>query len=107
KRELDSRQVRLNEMKDKDEGKGTSEVTLPFLLIVVDLLGEAPANTPLKDVASEDVVATLNRDGPTLGAAIIFLVDEPSKVPSDCQALVEVAAVGEQVVFRYIEAGPY
>ncbi|HKY84767.1 MAG TPA: FtsK/SpoIIIE domain-containing protein, partial [Anaerolineales bacterium] len=105
KRELDSRQIRLNETKDKDEGQGPAEITLPFLLIVVDLLGEAPENTPLKDVASEDVVATLNRDGPTLGAAIFFLVDEPSKVPSDCQAMVEVAAVGEQVVFRYIEVG--
>ncbi|MBM2844008.1 MAG: cell division FtsK/SpoIIIE, partial [Anaerolineales bacterium] len=105
KRELDQRQVRLNEMKDKEQGQGTADITLPFLLIIVDLLGEAPENTPLKDVASEDVVATLNRDGPTLGAAIIFLVDEPSKVPGDCQAMVEVAAVGEQVVFRYIEAG--
>ena len=105
KRELDQRQVRLNEMKDKEEGEGTADITLPFLLIIVDLLGEAPENTPLKDVASEDVVATLNRDGPTLGAAIVFLVDEPSKVPGDCQAMVEVAAVGEQVVFRYIEAG--
>ncbi len=105
KRELDQRQVRLNETKDKEEGKGATDVTLPFLLIIVDLLGESPENTALKDVASEDVVAILNRDGPTLGAAIIFLLDEPSKVPSDCQALVEVAAVGEQVVFRYIEAG--
>ncbi|MGH2625768.1 MAG: FtsK/SpoIIIE domain-containing protein, partial [Anaerolineales bacterium] len=105
RRELDQRQVRLNEMKDKEEGQGAADITLPFLLIIVDLLGDAPENTPLKDVASEDVVATLNRDGPTLGAAIVFLVDEPSKVPSDCQAMVEVAAVGEQVVFRYIEAG--
>jgi len=103
--ELDQRQVRLNETKDREDGKGSAEITLPFLLIVVDLLGEAPANTPLKDVASEDVIATLNRDGPTLGAAVLFLVDEPSKVPSDCQAMVEVAAVGEQVVFRYIEVG--
>jgi len=98
--ELDQRQVRLNETKDREDGKGSAEITLPFLLIVVDLLGDAPANTPLKDVASEDVIATLNRDGPTLGAGVLFLVDEPSKVPSDCQAMVEVAAVGEQVVFR-------
>ncbi|MBM3122373.1 MAG: hypothetical protein FJZ97_09345, partial [Chloroflexi bacterium] len=103
--ELDQRQVRLKETKDQEGGKGTADITLPFLLIVVDLLGEAPAITALKDVASEDVIATLNRDGPTLGAAVVFLVDEPSKVPSDCQAMVEVAAVGEQVVFRYIEVG--
>jgi len=105
KRELDQRQIRLNETKEQSEGQQAAEITLPFLLIVVDLLGEAPENNPLKDVASEDIVATLNRDGPTLGAAILFLVDEPSKVPSDCQAMVEVAAVGEQVVFRYIEVG--
>jgi len=104
KRELDQRQIRLRETKEGEDKQG-SDVTLPFLLVVVDLLGEMPANSPLKDVAAEAVVATINQTGPQLGVAIIFLANEAGQVPSDCQALVEVAAVGEKVVFRYTEVG--
>ncbi|MBI3361831.1 MAG: hypothetical protein HY023_12050, partial [Chloroflexi bacterium] len=105
KRELDTRQVRLAETKDDEQKKGSSDVTLPFLVIVVDLLGDAPADSPLNDVASEDVVATINQQGPRLGASILFLANEPSKIPSDCSAMIEVASVGGKVVFRYTEVG--
>src|SRR3989337_1315944 len=64
-----------------------------------------PADSPIEEVASEAVVGLINQEGPTLGAAIIFLANEPSKIPSECQAMVEVAAVGEKVVFRYTEVG--
>ena len=104
KRELDQRQLRLNETQD-DEGKAASDISLPFNLVVVDLLGKMPEGSPLADVASENVVATITKDGPTLGAAVIFLANEPSQVPSDCQAMIEVAAVGPKVVFRYAEVG--
>ena len=103
KRELDQRQLRMRETKDED--KGGSDITLPFMLVVVDLLGEMPARSPIEEVASEAVVGTINQEGPQLGAAIIFLTNEPSKIPSDCQAMIEVAAVGEKVVFRYTEVG--
>jgi S-DNA-T family DNA segregation ATPase FtsK/SpoIIIE len=104
KRELDQRQLRLREM-DEDDKKGGGDITLPLLLVVVDLLGEMPANSPIEEVASEAVVGMINQEGPALGAAIIFLTNESSKIPSDCQAMVEVAAVGEKVVFRYAEVG--
>ena len=103
KRELDQRQLRMRETDDDEKGGG--DITLPFLLVVVDLLGEMPANSPIEEVASEAVVGLINQEGPTLGAAIIFLANEPSKIPSECQAMVEVAAVGEKVVFRYTEVG--
>ena len=103
KKELDQRQVRLRDT-GADEKKG-GDVTLPFLVVVVDVLGDMPADSPLNDVASEGVVATLMQAGPQLGAAVIFLANAPSKIPSDCQALIEVAAVGEKVVFRYTEVG--
>ena len=103
KRELDSRQVR---MRDSGDGSGgVVNVTLPFLLVVVDLLGDIPPGSPLKDVAAEAVVATITQSGPALGAAIIFLSKEPAKIPSECVAMIEVAAVGERVVFRYTEVG--
>jgi S-DNA-T family DNA segregation ATPase FtsK/SpoIIIE len=104
KRELDQRQLRMQESDDEAK-KGLSEVSLPFNLVVVDLLGDMPEGSPLADVASENVVATITENGPTLGAAIIFLANDASQVPSDCQALIEVAAVGPKVVFRYAEVG--
>ncbi|MCL4505430.1 MAG: FtsK/SpoIIIE domain-containing protein [Chloroflexi bacterium] len=103
KKELDQRQIRLRDTRDDD--KKTTDVTLPFLLVVIDTLGEMPANSPLKDVAAEAAVATILKSGPTLGAAVIFLANEPGQVPSDCLAMTEVASVGERVVFRYTEVG--
>jgi len=105
KKELDQRQVRLRDTSDEDRKKGGTDVTLPMILVVVDLLGDVPAGSPLGDVASESVVATINSNGPTLGAAIIFLASDPGKIPSDCQAMIEVAAVGGGVSFRYTEVG--
>ncbi len=105
KRELDQRQLRLKESGDDDTKKGPSEVSLPLNLIVVDLLGEMPVDSPLAEVAAENVVATINQEGPLLGAAIIFLANEPSKIPSDCEAMIEIASVGPKVVFRYAEVG--
>src|SRR5881392_2945521 len=51
------------------------------------------------------MVATINQSGPALGAAIIFLAKDPARIPSECVAMVEVAAVGGKVVFRYTEVG--
>ncbi|MFV1859054.1 MAG: FtsK/SpoIIIE domain-containing protein, partial [Anaerolineales bacterium] len=104
KRDLDQRQLQLDES-DEDDRRQGSDVSLPLNLVVVDLLGEMPEDSPLADVASETLVATINQAGPQIGAAIIFLANEPSKIPSDCKAMIEVAAVGAKVVFRYVEVG--
>ena len=90
KRELDSRQVRMRDTSDASSG-GRVDVSLPFILVVVDLLGDIPPGSPLKDVAAEAVVATITQNGPALGAAIIFLSKEPAKIPSECVAMIEVA----------------
>ena len=104
KRDLDQRQLQLDES-DEDDRKEGSGVSLPLNLVVVDLLGQMPDDSPLADVASETLVATINQAGPQLGGAIIFLANEPSKIPSDCQVMIEVAAVGAKVVFRHVEVG--
>jgi S-DNA-T family DNA segregation ATPase FtsK/SpoIIIE len=103
KRELDQRQLRLQE--SEEDPLKDAMVSLPLHLVVVDLLGEMPENSPLADVASEMLVDTINTNGPQLGAAILILANEPSKIPSDCQAMIEVASVGPKVVFRYAEVG--
>jgi len=104
KKELDARQVRLRESGD-DKAKASGDVTLPFLLVVVDLLGDIPPTSPLADISSDGTVNTILQNGPALGAAIIFLAPTAAKIPGDCQALIEVASAGERVVFRYTEVG--
>ncbi len=104
KKDLDQRQVRLRDSGDDNAG-GKPDVSLPFYLIVVDMLGDIPENSPLNDVASEAVVATANASGPTLGVAFIFLANDTTRIPSECQSMIEVAAAGDKVVFRYTEVG--
>ena len=103
KRELDQRQLRMQETDEEERRQG--DISLPHLLVVVDLTGDLPADSPLAEVASEALIATVNQAGPALGASVIFLANDPLKIPSDCQAMVEVAAAGKKVVFRYAEVG--
>ena len=105
KKELDQRQIRMRDGQEKDGKKGGSDISLPFLLVVVDTLGDIPDNSPLKDVAAEAAVATIIKNGPTLGAGIIFLTNTSGQVPGDCLAMTEVASVGARIVFRYTEIG--
>jgi S-DNA-T family DNA segregation ATPase FtsK/SpoIIIE len=103
KRELDQRQLRMQESDQDDQSE--TDISLPLHLVVIDLLGEMPENSPLADVASETLVDVINQNGPVLGAAILILANEPAKIPSDCQAMIEVASVGPKVVFRYAQVG--
>jgi DNA segregation ATPase FtsK/SpoIIIE, S-DNA-T family len=103
KAELDARQVRLRDSDDKN--KGGMDVTLPMLVVVVDLLGDIPRDSPLAEVAMEATAYTLTENGPTLGAAVVFLATDKSRLPSDCGAVVEVESIGTEVVFRYAETG--
>ena len=103
KKELDQRQVRL---RDADNSSaGAAGISLPFLLVVVDVLGDMAVASPLKDVASEAVVNIINTRGPQLGASILFVANNVTQIPSECLGLVEVESVGDRVVFRYAEVG--
>ena len=102
KKELDQRTLRL---KDSKDGEQSPDVTIPFLAIFVDLLGVTPKDSNLKDVAGEAIVSRIIKLGKQLGAAIFFLADDVKKIPSDCDAMIEIGQVGERVVFRYAETG--
>ncbi len=97
--DLERRQLRLA---DKDS---TGDVTLPFLLVIVDGLQRAADESPLDKVEAEAAVSILLKRGPELGAAIIFLVNDPSEVPSECRAIIEVERVGQKASFRFAEIG--
>ena len=64
KRELDQRQLRMQETDEAERRQG--DMSLPHLLVVVDLTGDLPADSPLAEVASEGLISTINASGPTL-----------------------------------------
>lgn len=107
KADLDRRLVR---MADKDSG----DVTLPFLLVVVDELSLDDPNSPMKDVQSEEAVSLILRRGTELGVSILFLTPNASYIPSQAETVIEVDTLVEVdgnrvtetgVLFRYAEVG--
>jgi S-DNA-T family DNA segregation ATPase FtsK/SpoIIIE len=115
---LAQRKMRLQ---DRDN-TGNANANLPMLLMVVDLLDLPPAS-PLAMIEAESAISILLEEGHLLGAAVIFLVPSRGKVPSGCQAVIEIEriaiasskpnhaagqnAAGDQeaVIFRYAEEG--
>jgi len=99
---LERRRMRLQ---DKESG---TDVKLPFLLVIVDVRTPAPTWSCLNDLESEAAISTILIDGQQLGAAIIFLVPDRSKVPSRVVAVIEVdndPKDPDLAVFRYAETG--
>ncbi len=97
---LERRKIRL-----QDE-KGNPEITLPFLLVVVDTLNPLPGWSTLRDLESNATVSLIMKEGAYLGVAIIFLVPERSKIPSPCQAVIEIETTPNgDSTFRYAEVG--
>lgn len=108
--ELDRRARRLRERDENNE----VDVTLPFHLIVVDLLAAAPEphlDDPLKrswldDLESEAAISLLMTQGAPLGAAIIVLTPTRSKIPSGCQSVIELKRdTNHALKFLYAETG--
>lgn len=98
RKELQARQQQAGE---KDSG----ETRLPFLLVVVDLLN-VEAESDLANVEAEPTISLIINQGRELGAAVIFLTETGAKIPSDCQAVIELETLGaSNVIFRYAETG--
>ncbi len=99
---LERRRMRLQ---DKESG---TDVKLPFMLVVVDVRTPAPDWSCMKDMEGEAAISTILMDGQLLGAGIIFLVPDRSKIPSRCTAVIEVdddLKNPDMAVFRYAETG--
>ena len=94
-------QTRAQRLGDKDSG----DVTLPFIVLIVDMLGMKPG-TPIWDIESEQAISTILQQGPMLGAAVIFLCGDARKIPSDARGVIELERLDkETVAFRYAEIG--
>jgi len=110
---LAQRKIRMQDH-DKDEGK--TDTTLPHVLVVVDLLDAIyDADSPLCEIESDAAISILLAQGAELGASLIFLVPERSKIPSGCRSVLEIertasatssrAEVEPRLHFRYAETG--
>lgn len=111
---LAQRKIQLQEREEESKGKG--DPTLPFLLVVVDLLDTMyDAESPLSNLDSDAAISILVEEGASLGAAVLFLVPERSKVPSGCQGVIEIERTvpatnsrsqqSQKLHFRYAEIG--
>lgn len=110
---LAQRKIQLQE---RDREEGGSDPTLPFLLVVVDLLDAIyDVHSVLNNVESHAAISILLEEGGMLGAAVIFLVPERSKIPSGCRSVIEIEKTtpatnshierNAQLHFRYAEIG--
>jgi DNA segregation ATPase FtsK/SpoIIIE-like protein len=92
RRTLAQRKLQLEERDDNSQGGLSNQaVTLPFLLLVVDLMDAAyHADSPLKEIEADSALSILLENGGQLGAAVIFLTPDRSKAPSQCTAVVEI-----------------
>ncbi|MBE2235617.1 MAG: hypothetical protein IAE85_19150 [Anaerolinea sp.] len=113
RRILATRKIQIESREDQ-QGKG--DPTLPFQLVVVDLLDSTyDESSPLHDLESDAAISILIEMGAALGAAVIFLVPERAKVPSGCQAVIEIERTtpatnsrretAQKLHFRYAEVG--
>lgn len=113
RRLLATRKIRLQ---DREENEGKDDPTIPFILVVVDLLDSTyDEESLLKDLEADAAMTLLLAEGAMLGAAVTFLVPERSKVPTGCLAVVEVERTTpasnsksqqfQRLHFRYAETG--
>ncbi|MHB8628842.1 MAG: FtsK/SpoIIIE domain-containing protein, partial [Aggregatilineales bacterium] len=103
-RELERRQKRLG---DQSQATSSSDPTLPFLLVVVDLFPVNNQSSPLGEVEAEAAVSLLLHHGKELGAAVMFLTLDRRSIPSDCRAIIEILQLQtpNSAAFRYAEIG--
>ena len=109
---LSQRRIRLEEREDEAH----EDPRHPFLLMIVDLMDAAyEEESPLFDLESDAAISILLEQGSALGAAVIFLLPERSKIPSGCQGIIEVERTSpassrrtpefDRLHFRYAEDG--
>ncbi|NJL94350.1 MAG: hypothetical protein HC915_11825 [Anaerolineae bacterium] len=105
-------QTRAQRLTETGNAEGI-DVTLPLMLVVVDLL-HLPADEQgaayLREMSL--VAEMIMQQGRELGAAILFLTDGPDQIPSACEAVLELERLDKvqeghherlRLAFRYAE----
>ncbi|MCU0474580.1 MAG: hypothetical protein MUC99_00440 [Anaerolineae bacterium] len=99
KGDLERRLIRLAD-------DANAEVSLPFLVIVVDALSIETPNAPTKNIDAQEAVSLIFRRGQELGATIIFLMPDAKYVPTQVETLMELDSTPDgAALFRYTEIG--
>ncbi len=115
RKELAQRNIKLQDRDEENQSIG--DPTLPLLLLVVDLtetIYDQESSLTLDYLEANPAITILLEQGDTLGAAVIFLVPERSKVPSGCLGVIEIektapttnitiAPEQQKLHFRYTE----
>ncbi|MDZ4764360.1 MAG: FtsK/SpoIIIE domain-containing protein [Chloroflexota bacterium] len=105
---------RARRARDRGDDRVLGDTMLPFLLTIVDLLKARPDSSDdplgkswLYDLESEQALSLVANQGRDLGAAILFLVPTRSKIPSACQAIIELKRddADGRLRFLYAETG--
>ncbi len=112
RKEFDERKMRMADQENNQD------MTLPLQLMVVDLLNEPPEGSILNDIETNSTISLFLNEGKQLGGAIFVLVPDIKKVPSNCQAIIEVqvselafdepdpsSSNSTRVSFKYVEVG--
>ncbi len=103
----------------ESEGENASSAgasKLPFMLLVVDLMDAAyDPQSPLHEIEADAATSIILDEGNQLGAALLVLAPDRSKIPSKCTAVVEVDQTAtpanrrsrqqKRLRFRYAETG--
>ncbi|MCB9453089.1 MAG: AAA family ATPase [Anaerolineaceae bacterium] len=96
-------------LEEDDSNEKTSAGNYPFLLLIVDNLPAVGGNIGTTDwldsIVSEAAIASIFQQGQQVQAAIMFLVPENAKIPSECQSVYEIKVQKENYIFRYSEVG--
>ncbi|MDJ0754301.1 MAG: FtsK/SpoIIIE domain-containing protein, partial [Ardenticatenaceae bacterium] len=109
---LAQRKLRLSE--NDENNTSTADPTLPFNLLIVDLMDVGEEEGPLSDLESDAAISIILEEGSVLGAAVVFLVPERAKVPSGCHSVIEIEFTDREtggsqpkrgLYFRYAEIG--
>ncbi len=99
---LDERELRRGE-------KGIGDVTLPHIILFVDLLHGRKENSVMNKLENDMTISTIIQRGHLYGASVIFFAPNINDVPSGCSAVIEITKSkldhGRSRRFRYIEVG--
>ncbi|MEM7802208.1 MAG: FtsK/SpoIIIE domain-containing protein, partial [Chloroflexota bacterium] len=98
------------------DDSSSQDMRLPLNLLVVDLLPEIPDGSVLSEVESDPAISIVLNEGQSIGGAVLVLVPHQEKIPSNCQAMIEVVVSEvdqelntsggrKKISFRYVETG--
>lgn len=102
RRILDERAMRMGD-------SGAGDVTLPHLVLFVDLLHGRKPGSIMGNLETDMTISSIIHQGPKFGASVIFMAQNRNDIPSGCSAIIEVnhSSMGKknEKNFRYVEVG--